>query len=376
MSTFLHIVKTNAYKHDSRIIKWVKSLEDSGHSSIVFVLEDSNFSGICTDGKNTIVSTSLFSRKVFRKRKGYLLKIPEFTIKTISFVRRTNADFIVFHDLQSYLTMFVLRKTNAKIIWDLHELPHSVFFKYNIAKKILQYLMEKVDFLVYTNEERRAYIKQNLKFTETHYSVLNNYSTKSYNDTPVKRLPSKLAAWLKGKPYFLWLGVAGKKRNFISALKAFEPIKDNFKLVILGGIEEEIEQYIQQKQLSGYIYNTYVNQDEIITYIDNCFSSIVLYKNNSPNNLYCEPNRLYQLIARNIPVICGYNPPMKNIVTKYKAGIVLPDDGSDIERLKNSISEMIVKREEIRNHLRGLDMSSILSWDKQFANLIHKLENR
>src|SRR5699024_725074 len=146
-------------------------------------------------------------------------------------------------------------------------------------------------------------------------------------------IPDCLLGGFRTKPYILWMGAALKNRNFWSVLKGFEQWTENINLVIMGSVEAEIQSYIEGHNLSDRVFCKFVSQEEIIHFVDNALLSIVLYKQNSPNNLYCEPNRLYQLITRGIPVIVGNNPPMKNIIDKFDAGIVLPDDGSNSETL-------------------------------------------
>src|SRR5690554_1292374 len=108
MADLLHIIKTMRYANDSRLLKWISSLNNAKVSSKVFVLQDDNEKGECEDEGTTVVTSSLFFRKYFRKKKGYLFKIPEYTFKTLRFVRKSEEEVLVFHDLQHYLALFLL----------------------------------------------------------------------------------------------------------------------------------------------------------------------------------------------------------------------------------------------------------------------------
>ncbi|PRX38722.1 glycosyltransferase family protein [Salegentibacter salegens] len=380
MADILHIIKTNYYKNDSRLTKWVDSLSMENLKSEVFILQDNNKQKKWKEGDNKIIATRLHSRKYFKQRKGYLFKVPELALRTIKQINSSNASLIVFHDMQQILTLFYFCLVNRqktkrkKIVWDLHELPHEVLTKNYFSRKIIRFILSTVDLLIYTNIERREYILQKFRHSEKRFLVLNNYTDQSYSKTSRAAVPTKLENWLDNRRYILWLGNAGINRNFLFALKSLKEYSDKFKLVVLGNIEPEIRDYIIKNNLQEFIFSTFVPQDEMINYIDNAFFSIVLYKNSSPNNFYCEPNRLYQLTAREVPIICGNNPPMKSFVQEFKAGIVLPDDGSNIDNLRVALKKMIKYQNQFVGNLEKADITDSHSWESQFSKVIKTLK--
>jgi hypothetical protein len=103
--------------------------------------------------------------------------------------------------------------------------------------------------------------------------------------------------------------------------------------------------------------------------------SIVLYKNNSPNNYYCEPNRVYQLLARKIPAIVGNNPRLLEMVKDRDFGIVLENDGSDSKSMLDAFDNMIQKHTYYKQTLNNTKFETIFSWEKQFDSIVIKLEN-
>lgn len=375
-----HLVKTKSLKSDGRVIKWMESLYKNGINSEVFTLEDSNISRIYKEGAFTVTATSLYSRKFFQKRKGYFFKVPEFAFKSLKFFNQSKSDIFVFHDVQHYFTLFLLcmfRKSNSKkkIVWDLHELPHGGLGKAAPTRKIIQYILSKVDLIVYTNEHRRRCILEIFPFKEKQFVVLNNFPDKNYINAPLAPMPPDLSEWNGNKPYILWMGIGSASRNFLSVLQSFRIWKEHLNLVVMGSITKDMRRYMTMNNLENHVYEKFVTQGEIIQYVDNAFFSVVFYKQNSLNNTFCEPNRLYQLLTRRIPVIVGNNPSLKSFVEQYNAGFVLPDDGSHEETLLEAIEQMMHEntREKIHTNLESFKFDKGMSWEEQFCDVYEQL---
>lgn len=373
MEKVLHVIKTKKLRSDGRLLKWIESLQDYDINSEVLILEDENASSENNTDNVPIKRLSLSFRKLFSKQKGYVFKIPEYSIRCFGSIYNTKADVILFHDVQQYLNVLIfclLKKLSfkKKIIWDLHELPHEILLRFGITKRILKYLLKNVDGVIYTNEERRLYLKDRLNCQEKRFVVLNNYPDESFINAKHASLPDPMSEWLDGMPYVLWMGFAGEGRNFQSFIKIYEKHKSEFKVIIMGQVADEFKDEIESYIANKNVYVTFVAQSEIQKLVDNALFSVVLYPNISPNNFYCEPNRLYQLITRKVPVIVGNNPTMLNFVKKYNAGIVLNDDGTDSANLDIEMKNMSQNVSEFRTHLKEVDFS-FLSWEKQFQDV-------
>jgi hypothetical protein len=378
--TVLHFIKTKSILSDGRLLKWVDSLEAADiHSSIV-VLEDENEESELIIGNSTKVEKiKLQSRKLFQKKgSGFFLKIPEYSFKSFRRFLSSKEDVVIFHDNQHYLTLmllFIFKQFNKKkIIWDLHELPHSIFFKTYLTRKFLCKLYEKCHIVIHTNQQRYEFLHSKIKFTEKNHVILNNYPEIEYIQSVKKENSSTINDWLNGEQYILWLGAATKTRCFDTVFEAYKQYSKSYKLIILGAISEELEQLILINNLSTRIWSSYVNQSEIINFIDNASFSIVLYKNNSPNNLYCEPNRVYQLLSRKIPVIVGNNPRLSEMVKNKNFGIVLENDGSNSKSMLEAFDLMIQKHTYYKETLKNTKFETTFSWEQQFSNVLNCLK--
>lgn len=377
----LHIIKTVSIDNDGRLQKWIKFLGSGGYESDVFILQDDNVEGIVNEYDARIEKTSLLFRKWFAKRKGYAFKIPEYLIKFLRFIKRKKEpyDIIIFHDVQQYLNLAVYLmfcNPKSKVIWDLHELPHSITYKLSFSKRIIGKVLSSLDCIVYTNEERRDFMKKKFRFVEKKFTILNNYPDKVFNITPFQPLPDKVKVWLNGEKYILWLGVTNRARNFQTFFQVYKDYYlEEFKLIIIGKVDGEFLDQVSDLKQKGRVFNNYVHQNEIINYIDSAYFSVVLYNASSPNNFYCEPNRLYQLINRSVPIIVGHNPTMKSIVESQDIGVVLPDDGSSYELMHEGIQKLLNNYKDYKRSLLSSSYKNTNNVDFQFIEVIKKIKS-
>ena len=112
-------------------------------------------------------------------------------------------------------------------------------------------------------------------------------------------------------------------------------------------------------------------------YIKMCKVSLVLYRNTVANNYYCEPNRMFQSIINDCPVVVGCNPPMKELVDKYQFGVSLADDGSDVFNIVDGIQKVLDNHDFYLQKIAG--NKDVLQWSQQdgeFEKIINKVFNK
>lgn len=378
MSNILHVIKTKSLASDGRLLKWLCALQQQNFSSEVFIVEDQNRVDTYQTDYAAVRTDKLKARTFFKKGKGFAFKVPEFSYRSLKAISRSKAQVLVFHDMQHYLTLFLISFfkmfSKKKLVWDLHELPHSILCKNPVTRSILRMILEHMDLLVYTNEARRRYMLENIKYKEGTYVVLNNYPDRKFVEGGKSELPSSLAEWLKGEPYVLWMGAASKGRNFDAVLEAYKEFKGDWKLVIMGSIDPEYTPAISEIG-NDRIFSKFVSQEEIVQYVDNAQFSIVLYKQNSPNNIYCEPNRLYQLVSRGVPVICGSNPPMESVISENSCGIVLDGDGSKVDDVSEAMWNMKKNYEQYKTNSILAAKSEKFMWEAQIEKVIRAISD-
>lgn len=235
--------------------------------------------------------------------------------------------------------------SNKPVIWDLHELP-AAFMGSRFKALVFHRMERRCKWLIHANQERldllinNGVIKQFAKnLVLRNYPDLNWIAGGSLKPDSFK----KFQEWLGEDEYIYIQGINNEARFPRETLSAVMEAK-NLKAVVIGNVSDEIKEYIDTKYPDSrdYIYFAgQMIQSDTAAYMANCKFSIVLYNVKTPNNRYCEPNRMFQSLGLGKPVIVGCNEPMRNVVDKYGNGVVLPSEGSLVQDITDGIKTMI-----------------------------------
>ncbi|MGZ7160662.1 MAG: glycosyltransferase, partial [Methanobacterium sp.] len=124
----------------------------------------------------------------------------------------------------------------------------------------------------------------------------------------------------------------------ISAIKDMEDVQ----LIIKGFCAEEdyianlLEMTADMENVDMCLDG--VPYEEITKNTLNADLTIALYDPNIPNNKYASPNKLFEAMASEIPIIVNENTSMADIVKKENCGIIIPFKNE--KALKSAISSL------------------------------------
>lgn len=274
----------------------------------------------------------------------------------------------------SLVTMFVRAK---KLVWDLHELP-AMYLGNPIKKAILKYIFRRCDLVLHANEERIQYLNSVgvIKNPEKHIAI-RNFPSFEEEDKEFDNLYYKFVEW-KGKRKCIYLqGLATDKRAAFESVDAVMNTTD-FCAVVVGGFDPAAKSRLESKY--GEDINKRINfigripQLKIPQYVKQCFTTLVFYKNVSPNNYYCEANRFYQSFIVGLPVVVGNNPTMKGLVDKYQIGVSIDSDGRDVDMIIDGINNVVANYDTYTKNIKNC--KDLFLWDTQdeiFKKIIQKL---
>lgn len=264
---------------------------------------------------------------------------------------------------------------NKNLLWDLHELP-SMLLGNPLKQMFLRYIFRRCKCVVHVNPQRLDYLKSlGVVSDPSKHLILRNYPNFEDVDTEYDE---------KFKTFVEWKG--DRKCVYLQSLyeddrAAYESVKavlsfPELVAVVVGGFDDKSRIRLQKECGEEFnrrvLFVGKVAQLKIPQYVKECFTTIVLYKNTSPNNWFCEANRFYQSVILGLPVVVGNNPSMKELVDEYSLGISIDDDGNDVEKIKCGLgdviehyNEYILNNEKYRNNLL---------WDSQNDTLIKIVE--
>lgn len=356
------IINTSGLIYDDRLIKEVETINNNNVAVEIVAFEKKNTAGRGEYNGIPFCTLQMYTRKWFPKPKKLLsLKAIEFTLRLFFKILGYRGRVLWFHNIEmmGIVSMAILLKKLGYfdgIIWDQHEYPIGEI-RNTFPRRIYEWCCRNSDFVVFANDSRVRSMEQSFPSLKGKIHVINNYPNKDTTRMKKKELPDNLKKWLDGKSYILFQGIGRKSRMIVECAEAVKNIP-NVKFVIVGPIEGGIEEDIRRTHGSEFERNVFivgmVPQEELYTYLDNCLMSLVFYGNVNLNNWLCEPNRFYQAICRKKPVVCGSNPPMKDIVDTYKCGYVLEEnDGSDYLKIVGGINYVLDNYEVISKNLEN-----------------------
>lgn len=362
------LLYTSGLEYDDRIRKEILTLQSRipnlNFTIFAIVPENKEQSGVTDYGVKYFIPY-LKTRDRYASGTKTLLKAIDFyrTIKP----RLKDYDIIWCADEQTFLFPLLLpRKT--KLVWDQHEIPEK-FTNNPLMRMIYRYMEKKCNLQYHANQPRIDYLVESglISHPEKHFAI-RNFPENRESAVPVPDEKFKeFQNWLKDRKCVYIQGVSGKDRKCYETMASVLRSSDLCAVVV--GVVDKDDCKRAREEFGDTLFSQRlfltgkVPQKNTKLYIKECLVSLVFYATDKPNNIYCEPNRMFQSIMMGIPVIVGRNPSMKDVVDEYRVGISLDNDGSDIKSINDAIDYVLDHYEEYKsNVLKNRDK---LCWDHQ-----------
>lgn len=357
MSKVLMLIKTTGLEYDDRVRKECLSLLELGVEPVIGVLDDSN----CgregkTDYGVRFCAVNLWSRSVFSSARGLSVKTAELVAKFVRLILVERPVVLWIHDFTTLGVVpfaLALRRMGLveRIVWDQHELPPDGWLDGGRMKSVIGSLMRRCDAVISANQERLdllgSLLEKGGRIGNGH--VLQNYPDEDYCQLPKGRLPDEVSDWLGGVPYLITQGGGDDDRRLSECVEAVINSDGLVKLVVVGRYQDEMILEFRRRWGAKFersvFFTGMVPQMRVVNFLDNAHGSIVFYWRESRNSWLCAPNRLYQAIARGIPVLVGCNPPLKAVVARAGVGVVIDSDGENLEDVGRGIQALMRDRE-------------------------------
>lgn len=273
--------------------------------------------------------------------------------------------------------IFVLMLHGKPITWDLHELPIA-FLGNPVMRMLFKYLEHRCDVMIHANKPRLNYLQELglVQYPKKQF-YLRNYPQFNEIDSVYDNDYKEFDKWLGGNKCVYLQGIVNESRADVESIGAVLAIP-NLKGVVVGNIQPERMQIFEEKFgkeiLKDRIYFVgRIKQIKTPQYIKRCFMALVFYKKTSPNNWFCEPNRLFQNIINGNPVVVGNNPTMKDIVEQYSIGISVDTDGNNQKKIEEGIKYVIENYNTLKNNMSQI--SDKILWDNQNNTISNIIDN-
>lgn len=142
-------------------------------------------------------------------------------------------------------------------------------------------------------------------------------------------------------------GLIHRSRGVTNLAKAIRQI-DNVLLLIAGtGPDENLVKKLSQQNPNKIKYIGYVSHEQIINFSINSDALIALYDPALPNTKFASPNKLFEAMMCEKPIIINQETSASQIVETHKCGITVPYN--DVQAIKNAI--IMLKNPSLRKTL-------------------------
>ena len=371
------ILRTNGIEYDDRIRKEMltimKLYPDISFKIFVIFNDKQQESGDFKSDYGVEYHVPLLKSRLKYKQNTHILQKAWDFYKTVNPMLK-DFDAIWCADIDP---IFFIALSKKPKVWDLHEIP-GLFLRNGLTKVVLKFLMSRCNIVIHANPQRIDFLEQiHALANKKNQFVIRNYP--SFNDAyeQLDELLMKFKTWLGESNCVYLQGATGWGRCDIESVQGILNIK-NIKTVVIGQYDNEVKKKLAQmygKEFEERVFFTgLIPQQMTPHYIKCCKVSLVLYRENCANNKYCEPNRMFQSIINDCPVVVGCNPTMKGIVDKYNVGISLETDGSKIEDITNGLNKVISQYDYYIGNIKKC--KSELLWnsqEKEFQMIIDSL---
>lgn len=168
----------------------------------------------------------------------------------------------------------------------------------------------------------------------------------------------------------LYQGVLNPGRGLKPMIKALKWI-DDLDLIIIGygKVEQELRDFVFKEKMENRVHFLgRIARDKLFNYTHKATLGMVLEEPLGLSFQYSLPNKLFDYIHAEIPIIAGNLPEITKIIKKHKVGVIVND--YDPKNIAIKIKELLSNKQllaEIKENQQKV--KSILCWQKESEKL-------
>lgn len=298
------------------------------------------------------------------------------TKPVIEAARSVDADIYHFHDPELMRAGLKLKKSGKKVIFDYHE----NYAEFLLTKDWIPRIFRKVASRLFLKAERLCLAKYDAIVSVTPFIIdrLKNYNKNTYQITNYPKcidIPDK-REW--GQSICFVGGVVPQwmHHNIVKSL-----VKTNAKYELAGmaAPESYLEEMKQEEGWNKVEYYGRIDYSDLFPFLQKSSAGVAIRTYNDPNVGYKKGslgvNKFFEYMMAGIPVICSGAEVWKEIIEKYKCGMIVDPDDCDsiavaINYIINNPAEAKAMGENGQKAAR-----EIYNWATQEAILFDMYEN-
>ena len=287
-------------------------------------------------------------------------------------------DLFYANDLDTLAPMFLLSKLKKKpLIYDSHELFCEVpelklsRIKKAIWQKLEGYIIPKLKTCITVNDSiAKIYeAKYNVPFY-----IIRNISDFDQSFIPKSRVQLSLP---EDKKIILLQGAGiNVDRGAEELIDAMEFVQNAVLYIIgSGDVWENLKQKVScNKSIQNkVVLINKLPKSELINYTFNADIGLSIDKNTNLNYLYSLPNKIFDYIQAEIPILASRLPEIENIILQYKIGDFIDDHNP--KTIANKLNEMLYSQ-QLSSYKKYLAIAKKeITWKSEKEKLLTIIKN-
>ena len=362
----------NNFKNDSRVLKTNISLQNAGYNVQIVALFEDGIQEFETVQNIPVHRVKLKSKNWSKNKLVQLIKYFEFLYRTVK--KYKNNDIFHCNDLNTLPIGVIVKKffnKKIKIVYDAHEYETEIGgltgLRKRMIKKLERFLIAYVDeTITVSNAIADEYVK--LYNIVKPALVLN---TPLYKELIKKDIFRETLNISQDKTIFLYQGGLSSGRGIEILLEAFK-LMDNYEnnsvIVFMGyGVLEGVIKQAENNYDNIYFHDA-VSPNVLLEYTSSADFGISTIEDSCLSYRYCLPNKMFEYMMAEIPLIVSNLPEMKRLVEENNIGIVADENTST--GLQKAIEKaMKLNKKELQQNIQKV--KEIYNWEEQEKVLIN-----
>ncbi|MDZ4824035.1 MAG: glycosyltransferase [Flavobacteriales bacterium] len=364
----------NPFVNDNRVYKIANSLQQNGFEVMVVALHKRDLPEREVKDGIPVHRIKLKSIGLKEGNDFYgLIKFIEFYYRIIKNYRRY--DILHCNDLLGFVAGVFTKITRPriKLVYDSHEYQREVFRR-NKTQKAIIWCFERLfiswahAFITVGDGIAKEY--QRLYKVKSPVLILNAPHLSNSIRTDILRMELGIPS---SEKIFLYQGGLTVSRGMELLLEVFSELGGSgCSIVFMGNGEFEglIRSYCEK--FSNIYFRPSVPYHQLVEYTASADYGIISTQNLCLNNFYCMPNKLFEYIQAEVPILTNNLYECKRIVAGENLGVVIEEYTSP--KLKDAIRKIVsVPREQFVVNLKRIKKD--YCWENEEKKLIHLYRN-
>jgi len=372
--------------NDYRVIKMIKTLSEFAYIDLFYVGGDENDSTIFNNNVNlnSLERNNNLYSKIVRNSFFYL----KYTFMIRSVLNKNKKYcYVLANDLPTlYPAARISKKLKAKLIYDSHEIyleTLNQFFPKKTSKiksiiiKMILFIMKttgliferfyskKVHHFITVNHSLAEYFKSKYDLDEV--SIVMNFPSKDNSNLEKIKIDYRQKyGWAENDRIFIYQGILNEGRGLKLLIKAFNMTSELHKLVIIGDgvLKSHLQKLVSKNNLNERVkFIDKVSLNVLPNYTKAADYGVNLLEDFNLSKKLASPNKLFEYIHAEIPIICSSTPENNKVLNDFYVGISTSNELTDIAKNVESISKINIDKFNFK------EAKKAYSWENQKSTL-------